>query len=598
MSSSHDFEEEAKRRARSRNLRPLLRLLPFVRPYRGRVVLALAALLVASAATLVVPIAVRRVIDHGFSGENVALVNQYFGVMLLVVGLLALGSAVRFYYVMWIGERVVADLRNAVFAHLLALDPAFYERSRTGEVVSRLTADTTQIKSAFSSTASIALRNLVMFVGATAMMVVTSTRLSGLVLLAIPLIVLPLVLFGRRVRSLSRKAQDTLADSAAMAQERLEAIATVQSNVQEQATERRFSAASEMAFRAAAERTIARSVLTAAIVFMSLGSIVAVLWYGANSVMAGTLSAGELGQFVLFAVLAASALAQLSEVWGEIQLSAGAAERLSELLAEVPAIARPANPRPLPEPPLGTVSFEGVSFRYPTRPAQSALTDVSFTVRSGETVAIVGPSGAGKTTVFALIQRFYDAQQGTVSVDGVDVKTADPRDIRNRVAVVPQQTMIFSGSVIDNIRFGRPEASEEEVMAAARAAHVEEFASRLPSGYQTQLGERGITLSGGQRQRIAIARAILRNAPILLLDEATSALDAESEAFVQNALEGLTRSRTTLVVAHRLATVRNADRILVLEGGRLVAEGRHTALMRSSPLYARLARLQFTAPSA
>lgn len=598
MSSSHDFEDEAKRRARSRNLRPLLRLLPFVRPYRGRVVLALVALLVASAATLVVPVAVRRVIDHGFSGENVALVNQYFGVMLMVVALLAIGSAVRFYYVMWIGERVVADLRDAVFAHLLALDPAFYERSRTGEVVSRLTADTTQIKSAFSSTASIALRNLVMFIGAAAMMVVTSTRLSGLVLLAIPVIVLPLVLFGRRVRSLSRKAQDTLADSAAMAQERLEAITTVQSNVQEQATERRFSAATEMAFRAAAERTIARSVLTAAIVFMSLGSIVAVLWYGANSVMAGTLSAGELGQFVLFAVLAASALAQLSEVWGEVQLSAGAAERLSELLAEVPAIARPANPRPLPEPPLGTVSFEGVSFRYPTRPAQSALIDVSFTVRSGETVAIVGPSGAGKSTVFALIQRFYDAEQGTVSVDGVDVKAADPRDIRNRVAVVPQQTMIFSGSVIDNIRFGRPEAGEEEVMAAARAAHVEEFASRLPSGYQTPLGERGITLSGGQRQRIAIARAILRNAPILLLDEATSALDAESEAFVQNALEGLTRSRTTLVVAHRLATVRNADRILVLEAGRLVAEGRHTALMRSSPLYARLAKLQFTAPSA
>jgi ATP-binding cassette subfamily B protein len=598
MSNSQSFEAEAKRREKSRNLRPLMRLLPFLRPYRVRIVLALVALLVAAAATLIVPVAVRRVIDNGFSSENAQLVNQYFGVMLAVVGLLAAGSAARFYYVMWIGERVVADIRDKVFSHLLSLDPAFYERNRTGEVVSRLTADTTQIKSAFSSTASIALRNVVMFLGASAMMVVTSSRLSGLVLLALPLIVLPLVLFGRRVRALSRLAQDTLADSAAMAQERLESITTVQSNVQEDPTRRAFSTATATAFRAAAERTLARSILTAAIVMMSLGSIVAVLWYGANSVMSGNITAGELGQFVLFAVLAASSLAQLSEVWGEVQLSAGAAERLSELLSEIPQIKAPANPKPLPEPPIGVVAFRQVSFNYPTRPDQSAIDDVSFDVKTGETVAIVGPSGAGKTTIFALLQRLYDPQQGAVEVDGLDIRLADPQDVRRRIAVVPQETVIFSGSVLDNIRFGHPEAGNDAVMAAARAAHVDEFASRLPQGYDTQVGERGITLSGGQRQRIAIARAILRDAPILLLDEATSALDAESEAYVQKAIEGLARDRTTLVIAHRLATVRNADRILVLDDGRIVAQGKHTTLMKSSPLYSKLAKLQFTAPSA
>jgi ATP-binding cassette subfamily B protein len=598
MSNTHNFEDEAKRRPKGSNLRPLLKLLPFLKPYRSRIVLALIALLVAAAATLVVPVAVRRVIDNGFSAENANLVNQYFGVMLAVVAALAAGSAARFYYVMWIGERVVADIRDAVFTHLMALDPAFYERNRTGEVVSRLTADTTQIKSAFSSTASIALRNVVMFAGAAVMMVITSPKLSGLVLLVIPLIVLPLVLFGRKVRALARKAQDTLAESAAMAQERLEAITTVQSNVQERTTERAFAKATAIAFDAAAERTRARSVLTAAIVFLSMGSIVAILWYGANAVMAGTLSAGSLGQFVLFAIFAASALAQLSEVWGEVQLSAGAAERLAELLEERPEVQPPPNPLLLPKPGEGLVGFEHVSFSYPSRKAQSALMDVTFTVKTGETVAIVGPSGAGKTTVFALIQRFYDPQAGRVLVDGVDVSKADPRAVRERVAVVPQETVIFSGSIADNIRFGRPEATGAEVMEAAKAAHVDEFAERLPKGFDTQVGERGMTLSGGQRQRIAIARAILRNAPILLLDEATSALDAESEALVQKAIDGLTRNRTTLVIAHRLATVRNANRILVLDAGRIVAQGRHGSLIKSNPLYARLAKLQFTAPSA
>jgi ATP-binding cassette subfamily B protein len=598
MATAQQFEDEARRRPKGKSLRPLLRLLPFVKPYIGRALLALSALIVAAAATLVVPIAVRRVIDNGFSAANAELVHQYFGFMLAVVAALAISSAARFYYVVWLGERVVADIRDAVFSHLLALSPSFYEKSRTGEVVSRLTADTTQVKAAFSTTASIALRNAVMFLGAAIMMVVTSPRLSGLVLLALPFIVLPLVLFGRRVRALSRKAQDTLAESAAMAQERLTAVTTVQSNVQEDYARQGFGEATSLSFTMAVLRTRARAFLTAAIVFLSLGSIVAVLWYGANAVMTGVITAGALGQFVLFAVIAASSLAQLSEVWGEVQLAAGAAERLSELLDEIPDIAVPSKPVTLPSPPLGTAAFERVSFRYPTRPDQQALEDVSFSVEPGETVAIVGPSGAGKTTVFALMQRFYDPAKGIVRIDGIDIKTADPREVRKRIAIVPQETVIFSGTVLDNIRFGRPDAPLDETMAAARAAHVEEFATKLPNGYDTQVGERGMTLSGGQRQRIAIARAVLRNAPILLLDEATSALDAESEELVQNAIEKLKANRTTLVIAHRLATVRNADRILVLDRGRLVSEGKHVTLLKSSPLYAKLAKLQFSAPSA
>ncbi len=593
-----NFEDEARRRPKGKNLRPLARLTPFLWRYRGRVAVALIALLVAAAATLIVPIAVRRVIDNGFTAENARLVNQYFLVMLAVVAMLAAGSAVRFYHVMWLGERVVADVRDALFGHLLTLSPGFYETQKTGEVVSRLTADTTQIKSAFSSTASIALRNLVMFVGAMIMMVVTSPKLSGLSLLAIPLVVLPLVIYGRRVRSLSRLAQDTLANSAAFAQERLSAVTTVQSNLQEGFSRTAFGKATGIAFGAAARRTMARAVLTAAIIFVSLGAIVGLLWFGAREVMTGNMSGGTLGQFVIYAVLAASSLGQLSEVWGEVQLAAGAAERISELLDEVPAIAAPANPVALPTPAKGEVAFEKVNFNYPARPRISALKAVSFTVAPGETVAIVGPSGAGKTTIFALIQRFFDPQSGFVKIDGTDVRQADPLAVRARIAVVPQETVIFSGSVLDNIRFGRPEASDEDVKAAAKAARVAEFAEKLPQAYDTEVGERGVSLSGGQRQRIAIARAILRDAPILLLDEATSALDAESEALIQEALEKLTANRTTLVIAHRLATVRNADRILLLDGGRLVAEGSHRDLIKKSPLYAKLAKLQFTAPSA
>ncbi|MFO1122175.1 MAG: ABC transporter transmembrane domain-containing protein [Hyphomicrobiales bacterium] len=595
---SNPYEDEARRRPKSRNLRPLLRLTPFLRRYKLQMVLALIALLAAAIATLTVPVAVRRVIDKGFISDNVELVNQYFAVMLAVVLVLAVGSATRFYFVMWLGERVVADIRDAVFRHLLTLSPAFYESQRTGEVLSRLTADTTQIKSAFSSTASIALRNLVMLVGTIVMMVYTSPKLAGLSLLAIPLVVLPLVIYGRRVRALSRMAQDELAGSAAFAQERLTAMATVQSNVQETASEASFSAATERAFGAAARRTLARAVLTAAIISVALGSIVMLVWYGASEVLSGHLTSGTLSQFLIYAILAASSLGQLSEVWGEIQLAAGAAERITELLEEKPAIAAPPSPRALPVPPLGKVALSQVTFHYPTRPDVAALSDVSFAVAPGETVAIVGPSGSGKTTIFSLIQRFFDPQHGQVLVDGVDVRDADPAAVRGRIAVVPQETVIFAGTVFDNIRFGKPEASRDEILAAARAARVDEFAERLPGGYETEVGERGVTLSGGQRQRIAIARAILRNTPILLLDEATSALDAESEAFIQEAIDRLTADRTTLVIAHRLATVRNADRILVLDDGRLVAEGTHAELTRSSPLYARLAKLQFSAPSA
>ena len=581
----------------ARSLRPLARMAPFLARYKLRIAIALIALVIASVATLAVPLAVRSIIDHGFSAANTDVVDQYFAMMLGVVFLLAVSSATRFYYVMWLGEKIVADVRDVLFEHLLKLSPAFYEIQKTGEVISRLTTDTTLIKSAFSSTASIALRNAVMLVGAVFMMAFTSPKLSGLAGLAIPLVVLPLVTYGRRVRKLSRAAQDSLAASAAFAQERLSAITTVQSNVQEANTNDEFARATLFAFSVAARRTLARAVLTAAIIFVSLGAIVGLLWFGAQEVMNGNLSAGVLSQFVIYAILAASSLGQLSEVWGEIQQAAGAAERISELLDEKPQISPPANPTAFSSAPKGQVKFDGVTFNYPTRPDAAALKSLSFIAEPGEVTAIVGPSGAGKTTLFALIQRFYDPAAGRVLIDGTDVKTVDPLDLRKHIAVVPQDTIIFSGSVLDNIRFGSPGASRDDATAAAKAARVDEFALKLPNGFNTEVGERGVTLSGGQRQRIAIARAILRNAPILLLDEATSALDAESEALVQEALEKLTANRTTLVVAHRLATVRNADRIFVFDAGKLVAQGTHSHLVKTNALYAKLAKLQFSAPS-
>jgi ATP-binding cassette subfamily B protein len=588
------LDEPDKRRPKSRNLRPLIGLVPLLLRYRGRLALALVSLLLAAAAMLAVPLAVRRVIDHGFTAENAGFVDQYFAMMLVIVAMLAAGSAGRYYFVTWLGERVVADLRQKVFSHLLSLSPGFYDAQSTGEIMSRLTADTTQLKSLFGASLSVALRNLVMLTGSVVMMVVTSVQLSGLVLLAIPLIVLPLVLTGRRVRRLSRDAQDTLARSAGLAQESLGAVPTIQAYGQTARIRDAFGQATEEAFAAAGWRTAVRSWLTAAIIFIAFGSVVAVLWYGAQAVLAGQMSGGALGQFVLYAAFASLATGALSEIWGEIQLAAGAAERLTEILHMKPEIEAPANPRPLPSPPHGTLAFEDIHFAYPMRPAHKALRGASFKVDAGERVAIVGPSGAGKSTIFNLILRFYDPQAGRVLIDGVDVAEADPDEVRARIASVPQETMIFSSSVAENIRFGRPDASDAEVVAAADAAQAAEFIERLPQGYATRVGERGVMLSGGQRQRIAIARAILRDAPILLLDEATSALDAESESLVQTALERLMRGRTSLVIAHRLATVRTADRIVVLDEGRVVAQGRHGELMGSGGLYARLARLQFS----
>jgi ATP-binding cassette, subfamily B, bacterial len=584
---------EVEERENPRDLRPLRRLLPFLLKYKGKAIAALVALAVASGATLVVPVAVRRVLDHGFNGQDATLVNQYFGVMLGVVAVLALASSLRFYFVSWIGERVVTDVRDQLFRHLTTLTPEFYEQQRTGEVVSRLTTDANQIKSAFSSTASVALRNAVMLIGALVMMVYTSPRMSGLAALAIPLVVIPLIFYGRRVRNLARAAQDAMAQSAAFAQERLSAITTVQSNTQEKRTTLSFEELTAVSFNASTKRTLARSFLTAAIIFVSMGAIVLLLWNGARDVMSGTMTGGTLSQFVLYAVFAASSLGQLSEVWGEVQTAAGAAERISELLDEKPAVLSAADAVPFTKTVMGEVVFKSVNFHYPTRTEREILKGVSFAAKPGTVTAIVGPSGAGKTTLFSLLQRFHEPQSGTISIDGTDIESLDLKALRDVIATVPQDPVIFSGTMLENIRFGRPDASDAEIEAAAKAARVDEFSKSLPKGLNTELGERGVTLSGGQRQRVAIARAILRNAPILLLDEATSALDAESESLVQQALEKLTEGRTTLVIAHRLATVRNADKIIVMDKGKVTAQGTHAQLMKSSALYSRLAKLQF-----
>ena len=589
------FTTDTGQRAKSRNLAPLRTLLPLVFRHKAKVAMALIALLAAAGAMLAIPMAVRRVVDHGFTTATTQFVDQYFGMMLVVVGVLALASASRYYFVTWIGERLVADLRDQVFTHLLTLSPEFFETSHTGEVLSRLTADTTQLKSLFGSTVSVALRNIVMFLGAVILMAVTSLKLSGVVLAAILVIVPTLVFFGRRVRRLSRDAQDTLAGSAALAQETLGAVKAVQANNQQTRMSNAFGAATTKAFDVAQARTSSRAVLTALIIFVAFGSVVAVLWLGAQDVLAGNMSAGALSQFVLYAVFAAGALGSLSEVWGEVQLAAGAAERLHELQATKPKIFSPATTVSFADSASGIVEMSGVDFAYPTRPDDLALKNVSFKANPGEMVAIVGPSGAGKSTIFGLITRFYDPQSGHVLVDGVDVTKADLEALRARIASVPQEPVLFSTSILENIRFGRPNASQDEVIEAAKAARVDEFVDKLPNAYDEQVGERGTRLSGGQRQRIAIARAILRNAPILLLDEATSALDAESEKYVQAALEALMKGRTTLVIAHRLATVRDADRIVVLEDGAVVAQGNHDALMKSGGLYARLAKLQFSA---
>jgi ATP-binding cassette, subfamily B, bacterial len=577
----------------NKSVRPLAKLFPYVLRYRGLLAGALVFLVLAASMTLTLPLAVRRMIDHGFSIDDANLINNYFLMLLVIAILLALASAFRYYFVITLGERVVADLRRDVFAHITSLSASFYDVNQSGEIVSRLTADTTQIKSTVGATASLALRNTILCIGAIAMMVVTSPGLSALVIGAIPVIVFPLVGFGRSVRRRSRAAQDTLADAMSYAGEAIGASRTLQAYNNEPAANARFRSAVETAFGAARDAVRARALLTGVAICMVFGSVVAVLWFGAQRVLDGSMSPGTLSQFLLYSLFAAGSLGALSEVWSEISQAAGASECLAELLEEVPAIRAPAEPVAMPLPPVGAVAFERTSFSYPARDDLPILASLDFAVAPGETVAIVGASGAGKSTLFALLLRFYDPDSGTIRIDGVDLRHADPADIRSRIAIVPQDVTIFAGSVRDNIDFGRPGAGDAEIRDAAVAALADDFVRDLPQGYDTLVGERGITLSGGQRQRIAIARAILKDAPILLLDEATSALDAESEKLVQKALEGLMEGRTTLVIAHRLATVLKADRILVMDRGRIVEEGTHQALVRRGGAYARLARLQF-----
>lgn len=587
------MEEDAKRRPRARSLQPLRALIPFIGQYPGRVMAAFLALLAATAATLAMPIAVRFMIDNGFSTEDANSIDRYFLAMLVVAIVLGLASAMRFYFVSWIGERVTADLRAAVYNHITTLSPAFFEVTRTGEVLSRLTADVTLIKTVVGSSASIALRNSFMFVGSAIMLVYTSASLAGLAALTLPAVIVPVIVFGRMVRRLARASQDRIADTASHATETISAMQTVQSFTHEKEDRRIFSNAVEGSFDTAKLRILARAGMTAIAIVLIFAGVTGILWLGAQYVLDGTMSGGTLGQFILYAVLCATSIGALSEVWGEVQLAAGATERLVEILQVEPVILPPANPKSLPQPPQGHIAFDNVTFQYPTRPEISALSGFSLAVTPGETVALVGASGAGKSTVFQLLSRFYDPQDGRISIDGVALPDMMPQNVRGALAIVPQETVVFAKTVMENIRFGRPEASEAEVIIAAKAAQADEFIARLPQGYATELGERGVTLSGGQRQRIAIARAILRDAPVLLLDEATSALDAESETLVQKALGNLMEGRTTLVIAHRLATILKADRIIVMEGGKVTAQGKHHELLAQDGLYARLADLQF-----
>jgi len=589
MSSAADVGSK-RSRASLGALKPLA---PYALAHRGRIGLALIALTVASAATLVVPIAVRRMIDFGFSDSNAGLIRAYFLAMIGVVAVLALASGARYYLVMTLGERVVADLRADLFSHLTRLDPSFFDAEKTGDIASRLSADTTQLKATFGASASLALRNLFLFVGAMAMMVVTSPKLSIFVLAAIPIIVLPLYAAGRSVRERSRRAQDRLADATAFATESLSAVRVMQSFLAERFTARRYRDAAFGAYEAARTMTQARAIVTAAAIFLAFGSVVVVLWLGAQEVVARQMTGGTLSQFVLFAVFGAGALGQLSEVWNEVSQAAGAAGRIGEIMAVKPRIVAPVRPMKLAKPVRGEFALQNVRFAYPGREDDAVLRDVSFCVAPGETVAIVGPSGAGKSTLFQLALRFYDPASGSITLDGVDLSKLDPADLRAEIALVPQDAFIFGATVADNIAYGAPGATREAVVAAAKQAAADSFVSDLPQGYDTQLGERGVTLSGGERQRIAIARALLKNAPVLLLDEATSALDAENETLVQGALETLMKGRSTLVIAHRLATIVNAHRILVIEAGSLVEEGTHASLMAANGLYARLARLQF-----
>jgi ATP-binding cassette subfamily B protein len=562
------------------------------------VLLALVALAVAAGASLVLPIAARQVIDHGFHGGAATQVSRYFLGLLAVTTIIGFASASRYYLVTWIGERVVADVRRRVFDHVLGLSTEFFERTRTGELLSRLSADTTLVQSVVGSSASFTLRSIVLAIGAAIMMGITSPKLMALALLGVPMVIAAITLMGRKVRGLSRAAQDRIADTAALASEVLNAMPTVQAYTHEPIDRQRYGEATESAFASGIRRTRVRAWMTAAVFIIIGASIVGVLWIGARDVLAARMTPGQLSQFVLYAVILASSVGALSELWGEIQRAAGATERLMEILATEPVIAAPAAPLHVAHPVRGELAFSAVTFRYPTRLDHAALLDFSLKVSAGEALALVGPSGAGKSTVFQLLLRFFDPSQGRILLDGVDIAMLDPAELRAQIAVVSQEPVIFAGTITDNIRYGRPAASDAEVRAAALAAAAEEFVLRLPSGYDTRVGERGVTLSGGQRQRLAIARAMLRDAPVLLLDEATSALDAENERLVQRGLANLMagrggRGRTTVVIAHRLGTIQRIQRIVVMDQGQIVAQGSHAELVRGSGLYARLAALQF-----
>jgi len=583
-------EEE---REKSRRIGSLKALAPFMAPYKGLVFAAIAALVLTATVSLLLPLAVRRVVD-GFETESVALLDQYFVAALAIAGLLALGTGLRYYLVTRLGERVVADIRKAVFSRMIHMSPAFFERIMTGEVLSRITTDTTLLLSVIGSSVSVALRNVLLFLGGLGMMLYTSPKLTGLVLLIVPVVIVPIVLLGRRLRMLSRQNQDWIAESSGKASEALLSAQAVQAFTNERATAGQFDDVTELSFESAKTRIRTRAIMTVIVIALVFAGVVGVLWIGARDVRAEAMSVGELIQFLIYAIMVAGSVGALSEIWGELQRASGATERLVELLGDDDSVADPLAGQTLPQGGRGQIAFEDVHFHYPTRPDAAALAGVSLTIRPGETVALVGPSGAGKSTIFQLLLRFYDPISGRVSLDGVDLRDMTRAHFRKSIALVPQDPVIFAASARENIRFGRPDASDAEVEDAARAAAAHDFLTALPEGYDTYVGERGIMLSGGQKQRIAIARAILRDAPVLLLDEATSALDAESERAVQQAVTELSADRTTLIVAHRLATVKQADRIVVFEAGQIVAEGTHEDLVAGGGLYARLARLQFT----